>query len=118
MAMTGRLTALVVDDEQTLQYITIEMLFELGYDSVPAAHALAAMAALGVAAFDLVVTDVMMPGTMDGLGLAEVIRSVWPKTKVICVSGYPPDPIQLAAIGQRFLMKPYSYDQLAKMIVT
>jgi CheY-like chemotaxis protein len=114
--MTRRRTALVVDDEEDLRDITVEMLRELGYDSVPAAHALAALAALGAGAFDLVVTDVMMPGTMDGLGLAEVIRAAWPETRVVCVSGYAPDPIRLAAICPRFLMKPYSYGQLALMI--
>jgi CheY-like chemotaxis protein len=116
--MTRRRTALVVDDEENLRDIAVEMLRDLGYDPIAAAHALAALAALNAAIFDLVVTDVMMPGKMDGLGLAEVIRASWPATKVVCVSGYAPDPVRLAAICPRFLMKPYSYGQLALVIRT
>ncbi|MDB5410024.1 MAG: integral rane sensor hybrid histidine kinase [Rhodospirillales bacterium] len=116
--MTRRtvLSALVVDDEKDVRDITAEMLHELGYDSVQAAHAQEALRMLGAGAVDLVVTDVMMPGAMDGLGLAEIIRISWPTTRVVCVSGYAPDPARLAAVCNHFLMKPYSYGQLALAI--
>lgn len=55
---------------------------------------------------DLVMTDVVMPGSMDGVGLAAVVRSHWPKLKMIVASGQAPNwPGPNLADG--FFGKPY-----------
>jgi DNA-binding NtrC family response regulator len=109
-------TALVVDDDQDVCEVFVGMLSRLGYDPVKAFDAQSALAVLGSTTIDLVVTDVVMPGKMDGIGLAEIIGESWPATKVICVSGYAPDKARLEAVCKHFLKKPFSYMQLAAAI--
>ena len=68
---------LVVEDEEAVRAIVGEQLRSLGYDVKLAGHAEEALALLRAHQFDLVLTDVVMPGRLNGKGLAdEVERSV------------------------------------------
>jgi CheY-like chemotaxis protein len=81
-------TALVVDDEDIVRMTTADMLADLGFDISEATSAEMAVDLLqSGSAFDLVVTDHLMPG-MSGAELAALIRDRWARTSVLIVSGY------------------------------
>lgn len=65
--------------------------------------------------FELLVTDIRMPGEVDGWELARIARELLPQIKVIYVSGFPGeshDPVD----GSRFIKKPYRMDQLREAV--
>ena len=85
------LRILVVDDEEQLRSSVARLLEHAGYGVVTCAgadDALALLAADG-GAFAMVVTDVEMPGTMDGLGLASRIAEIGPELPVIVLASDP-----------------------------
>ena len=56
---------------------------------------------------DLVLTDIRMPGSLDGLALAERLREHWPDLPIVMVSGDLP-PVPPVGLADAFLPKPYS----------
>src|SRR5581483_9481331 len=82
-------TILVVEDEPLIQLITSEALNESGYRVLVAGDA---DEAIGILSRDesvrLLFTDIVMPGALDGFGLAEWAKSVRPDLKVLYTSGY------------------------------
>lgn len=60
----------------------------------------------------LMITDIRMPGPMNGLELAEVVGRRWPHIKVLIISGAAQDEQQAAPTGASFVAKPYRPDQL------
>ena len=82
-------TILVVEDEPVLRTLLAERLRDAGYAVVEAADADEALEVLAHS-FDikLVLSDIQMPGSMDGLGLAHVIRSAYPAVKIVLTSGF------------------------------
>jgi PAS domain S-box-containing protein len=81
-------SVLVVDDNPEVADVSAGMLKQLGYDVHQARDAASALAAVQTRAFDLVVTDVVMPGTMDGIALARTLRERQPALPVLLVTGY------------------------------
>lgn len=81
-------TILVVEDEVLVRLVIAEYLRECGYKVHEAANADEAVAVLeapGVSV-DIVFSDVVMPGSMDGFGLAKWVRAHYPKINVILTS--------------------------------
>jgi YesN/AraC family two-component response regulator len=62
---------------------------------------------------DIVISDVQMPGVMDGIGLRHWIQTRYPKVRVILSSGYSESHFE---IGEDFLPKPFSLDALAAIL--
>ena len=79
---------LVVEDEEAVRAIVGEQLRSLGYDVKLAADAEEALAQLRLHRFDLLLTDVVMPGRLNGKGLADEVERSWPGTRVVFMSGY------------------------------
>jgi len=80
---------LVVEDEPLTRALFAKELASDGYSVVQAANATEAIDIISAGdRFDLVLTDVIMPGLFDGFELAEFVKDVAPRTKVIVVSGY------------------------------
>src|SRR5690606_2104362 len=80
---------LVVEDDASVAELVIEMLRELGFEVERAASAEEAIELLDKGSrTDLVLSDMVMPGKFDGLGLAHVIAERWPSMPVILMSGY------------------------------
>lgn len=65
---------------------------------------------------DLVITDIDMPGSMDGIGLAHYLRRHWPVLKLIVVSGKQVTTPTLLPPGTVFFGKPYRHEQIAQAI--
>ena len=110
---------LVVEDEDEVRAIVGEQLRALGYDVQLAGDADQALALLRSRQFDLVLTDVVMPGRLNGKGLAdEVVRS-WPGTRVVFMSGYSENALMNDGrldSGVMLLAKPHQKADLARII--
>ena len=110
---------LIVEDDVFLRYALGEWLRLEDYDVMEAASADEAAAILASpAVVDLVITDVQMPGSMDGLELARRIRADRPAIAVIVVSGWAASA-DIQDLGfSAFFRKPYDFEQLSAQIAT
>ncbi len=113
-------TVLVVDDEPAIRMLVMEVLEELGYVAFEAADGLAGMKVLQSAArIDLLITDVGLPGGMNGRQLAEAGRTSRPDLKVLFITGYAENAVLNhghLAVGMHVLTKPFSMAGLARRI--
>jgi PAS domain S-box-containing protein len=116
----GTETILCVEDDASVRAYVIAQLESLGYKTMAASNAAEALAiADGGAEFDLLFTDVVMPGRMNGKQLAERMRLRRPSLKVLFTSGYTDHTIIRDGRIVRdvfFLSKPYRRPQLARMV--
>ena len=108
---------LVVEDNLEVGEFATQALAELGHETRLAINADAALAELAIDAerFDLVFTDVVMPGR-SGIELAGEIARLYPGLPVILTSGYSHVLAQEGASGLELLRKPYSIDELAGIL--
>jgi PAS domain S-box-containing protein len=116
----GTETILCVEDDASVRAYVIAQLESLGYRAIAASNAAEALAiADGGAEFDLLFTDVVMPGRMNGKQLAERMRLRRPSLRVLFTSGYTDHTIIRDGRIMRdvfFLSKPYRRPQLARMV--
>jgi len=113
-------TILIVEDNQVLRRVAVRQLQALGYRTLEAEEATAALAILEQHPVDLLFTDIVMPGPMGGMQLAEQARERWPALRVLLTSGFPgqigrPSQEPLAAT-RRLLSKPYREKELASVL--
>jgi CheY-like chemotaxis protein len=110
---------LVVDDEPLLRLSAVAVLEDAGYATLQAGSADKAIQQLEAnAGIRAVFTDIDMPGGMDGLQLAAVIRDRWPPVELLVTSGHVSvEDGQLPERGH-FLPKPYSPHQLTRALET
>lgn len=100
---------LVVEDEPLLRMDIADHLSENGYYVLEAGDADEAISMLeNDFAIRLIITDIDMPGSMDGLKLASAVRDRWPPVKIIVVSGHRIVEITDLPDGSMFFSKPYS----------
>ena len=79
---------LIVEDEMMLRMRAVDMVEDAGYTPLEAMDADEAVAILESRSdIALICTDIQMPGSMDGLGLAHAVHQRWPSIKIIVVSG-------------------------------
>lgn len=110
-------TLLLVEDQVLIRMATAMMLRQHGFHVLEAGSADDAIVVLETDSVDLVCTDIDMPGSMDGRGLARWIARCLPGLPVILVSGVPgaladAAPVRIVPI----LAKPYDPDALAEHI--
>jgi PAS domain S-box-containing protein len=116
----GHETILCVEDDiEVRQFVTIQ-LESLGYKTIVAASAAEALAIAGRGtAFDLLFTDIVMPGNMNGRQLAERLMAERPSLRVLFTSGYAYGAMHAqgrAGQGIPMLSKPYRKAELARML--
>jgi two-component system, cell cycle sensor histidine kinase and response regulator CckA len=112
-------TVLVVDDDPAMRQLAVRHLTALGYGVVEAANAAVAIATLETEpAIDLLFTDVIMPGEMDGLALAGMVVRRWPKVRIVVTSEVAATTIAKDDLGTgiSLLPKPYHKDDLARTL--
>jgi two-component system nitrogen regulation response regulator GlnG len=105
---------LVVDDEEAIRSGLAEILREEGYEVEERPDAQAALAGLRDELFDLVCTDVRMPG-MDGLELLQRIKTESPETEVIVITGFASLQSAVDAVkrgAEDYLAKPFDLDEV------
>ena len=113
-------TVLVVDDEPTVRMLAAETLQDLGYRVIEAADGAAGLQALrSDARIDLLVTDVGLPGGMNGRQVADAGRLLRPGLRVLFITGYADSAVvgngHLEA-GMHVLTKPFAMEALANRI--
>ncbi len=103
---------LVVEDELILRMMAVDLFEEAGYETAEANNADDALELLQRRMdIRIVFTDVQMPGSMDGIKLAALVRSKWPLTELIMTSGRYVRDIDVPERGV-FLPKPYDLESL------
>jgi two-component system, NtrC family, sensor kinase len=111
------MSVLVVEDNIEVGKFAADALVELGYGTTlveNATHALEELAA-GAERYDVVFTDVVMPG-MTGIELAQEIRRHYPDLPVVLTSGYNHTLSANGSDGLELLQKPYSVEQLSRVL--
>jgi len=81
-----------------------------GYHVIEACNADEALVILETVVPDLIISDVRMPGSLDGMGLLELVRKTLPKMRVIITSGHLESNLAFADGATQFIGKPYSMD--------
>jgi CheY-like chemotaxis protein len=106
--------ALLVEDNADVAEVGREMLSQIGYTVRLAANARDGLEMVERERFDLVVSDIVMPGGMNGVDLARAIRGAFPSLPILLVTGYAGS----ADAGPDFpvLRKPYRLDQLRQAV--
>jgi signal transduction histidine kinase/ActR/RegA family two-component response regulator len=118
-APTGK-TVLIVDDEPSVRMLVTEVLEDLGYSPIEASDGPAGLRILeSEAAVDLLISDVGLPGGINGRQLADAARITRPELKVLFITGYAENAIIGSghlAPGMRVLTKPFVVETLANRI--
>jgi PAS domain S-box-containing protein len=111
----GSGTVLLVEDNPDVASVSASLLEQLGYNVRRVADAEAALHAIEADDVDLVFSDIVMPGKLDGLSLARRLRELRPDLPILLATGYSD-----AAAGARgdfpILRKPYEIHQLSQAI--
>ncbi|MFC1458459.1 response regulator [Microvirga arabica] len=106
---------LVVEDEPHVASLTCAMLEELGYRCEHVESADAALR-LDLHRFVGVVSDVIMPGELDGIGLAKELRRLRPELPILLTTGFAGAPEGVVSAGFPVLKKPYTLEELSVML--
>jgi len=113
-------TVLVVDDEEIIRMMIVDVLEEAGYRILEAADGPAALKILqSNARIDLVITDVGLPGGVNGRQLADAGRSVRPNLKILFVTGYAENAIVgngTLDAGMKIITKPFEMTTFAARV--
>jgi len=109
-------TVLVVDDNADVAEVTSSLFEHLGYETMYRESAEAALDLLEDGTkIDLVFSDIVMPGTIDGIGLAREIHSRYPGLPVVLTTGYS-DATMAVPANLKILRKPFDADTLRDFI--
>jgi len=109
---------LVVDDEKSMRDFLAIMLKKEGHDVVTAANGTDALKAIHGEIFDLVISDVKMPG-MDGIAVLKSIKEISPETVVIMITAFATAETAVEAMklgASDYIFKPFKNDEL-KLII-
>jgi CheY-like chemotaxis protein len=113
-------TILVVEDNPQLRQIVVKQLSGLGFEVLEVDNAKRALELLALKGkVDLLFTDVVLPGEMDGCALAREVVSRCPDSKVLLTSGFPGarlTDMQTLGTSVRLLSKPYRKEDLARTV--
>lgn len=119
-AIGGDETVLVVEDDNEVRGVALQFLNQLGYKALYAADADQAMDALiAHPEIDLLFTDVVLKGSVNGVELARRALALRPRLAVLLTSGYAPHALPLGDAlthGIELISKPYRMEQLARML--
>ena len=106
-------TVLLVEDNAALRRVAVRHLGDLGYTVIEADGPQAALAILAKRRVDLLFSDVVMPGPIDGAELARRAREAWPDIAVLLTSGFSDHALEGRVGAAHLLKKPYVRGELA-----
>jgi DNA-binding response OmpR family regulator len=109
---------LVCEDEPLIRFAIVEFLRDVGFDVVEASDAaLAQTQLLSGKKIDVVVTDVVMPGELNGIGLAHWVKGRFPHIYVFVCSGWQDGALaQDVKSFDGYFAKPYNFEEVAARI--
>ena len=106
---------LLAEDDNSMREYLARALERTGYEVTPVDSGLAAMPLLESKTFDLLLTDIVMPG-MDGTALAREVTRLYPDLPVVLTSGYSHVLAQESGHGFELLHKPYSVKDPSRVL--
>jgi CheY-like chemotaxis protein len=114
----AQISVLTVEDDPDIRELAVTMLAELGYKVTAASDGIAALRIIEQdPTIDLLFTDIVMPGGLDGFALAREALQARPDMKVLFTSGYSASALTGARpAGGRLIRKPYRHADLAREI--
>jgi PAS domain S-box-containing protein len=119
-AAVMRETILVVEDNPKLREIVVKQLSGLGFDVIEADDARRALDIIALRGkVDLLFTDVVLPGDLDGCALAREFSALSPRSKILLTSGFPGARLadmQGVGTSMRLLSKPYRKEELLRAV--
>ena len=112
---------LVVDDEESIQILLTELLYREGYEVTCASNGRHAVELIQRIAFDLIITDIAMPGRLNGIDVLRAAKSIDPEYQVIVITGF--DYVETAArvlnLGAaNYIPKPFNIDLIRMTVAT
>jgi signal transduction histidine kinase/CheY-like chemotaxis protein len=107
---------LVVEDNANMRRVVTRQLSELGYCVVEADNAATALNLLETRNYDLVFSDIVLPGPLNGLELAHTAKRKWPDLRIVLTSGFPAKTTDGIDTVGRLLVKPYRKIDLARAL--
>lgn len=106
-SIVKRPNVLVVDDEVLVRMVVADMLQQQGFTVVEAGSADEALKILEAREdISAIVSDIRMPGQIDGMGLAAIVSTRWPKIATLLVSAYTAPMVGALPDGVSFMPKP------------
>ncbi len=108
------MSVLLVEDDPLIREFLVEALREAGYHVIHASTGEEALAWCKCHAADVLVTDVRLPGHVDGWQIAERCREHDPELPVIYATGFSPTPRPVP--GSRILKKPFHPDEIVRVV--
>lgn len=118
--VSGVCRILVVEDNDLVRELTVERLHLLGYETLQASNGPEAVRILTHdAAFELILTDIVMEGGMSGLDVAQWVQSHLPRCKILLTSGFNDQMADASDVdidNLQVLQKPYSLAELQRRI--
>lgn len=115
-AQKEKQTVLVVDDEPLIRLHLKQVIEEVGHEAKEASTAAAALEQIEDDGITMLLTDIDMPGKMDGLELAREVKAKWPHISIVVSSGrYLPHPTEMPG-ETLFLSKPFSEERLIDIL--
>ncbi len=112
-ARTG--SVLLVEDNPEVANASTGLFEQLGYSVRWVSNAEAALREIDKNGFELVVSDIVMPGKLDGLGLAQAIKAKHPSLPILLTTGYS-EAAQSAGATFPILRKPYALHELSRAL--
>jgi PAS domain S-box-containing protein len=111
---------LVVEDQEGVRTVATGFLTDFGYEVVEAADGIAALNILNEQDdIDLMFTDVVMPGGLNGFDLAQAAQQIRPDLRIVHTSGYPKGAMvhmEEPRLKDNIIMKPYRREELKRVI--
>jgi CheY-like chemotaxis protein len=108
---------LIVEDEIMVRTVAVEIAYDAGFSVLQAADSDEAIRVLQSRSdIGVVLTDIDMPGTLDGLELAQAIRHRWPSIEVVVTSGKMRPGADELPERSYFVRKPYDISKLAGLL--
>lgn len=111
----ARAKILIVDDDTHLLELLVDTLVEIGYDATGVPDGIQALEKLEDETFDLMISDIKMPG-LDGLGLLKKVRRYYPKLPVLFITGFATAEMIGRASADGFLAKPFRISHIEELI--
>ena len=107
---------LIVEDELLIRFMLSDSIRYAGYHVVEASSADEALVIFDTLVPDVIITDVRMPGSIDGIGLLAEVRQTHPTLPVIITSSHLDGTLASLDCATHFVAKPYSTDLIAQIV--
>jgi CheY-like chemotaxis protein len=114
--MNQPLRVMIVDDEPLLRDYARDILEEAGYVAEVAANADEALAKLRAGDFSMVLTDIYMPGGLNGVEFAQRVASQFPSTRVVLMTGRQLPSLDDVPDGTLLMLKPFAGENLLSLL--